>query len=132
MLGKRMRETMPGARRALGEMLAVTRRGAGGRRPLSVEQVAERAGGGANWIRCPGAGKKVGLWPGAVGWVGVALALLGGQRRGACEWAGIEEVSELPAFIEPLRPTVRRLIEGAGPYPAYVFGRRGDILVANE
>ena len=124
---------MPGARRALGEMLAAARRGAGGgRRPLSVEQVAERAGVGASWIGWLEAGRNIGLSPAVLGWVADALALRGGPRRRAFDLAGIEEVPELPAFIEPLRPTVRRLIEGAGPYPAYAFGRRGDILAANE
>ena len=123
---------MPGARRALGEMLAAARRGAGGRRPLSVEQVAERAGVGASWVQWLEAGRNIGLSPVALAWVADALALRGAPRRRVFELAGIEEAPELPAMIEPLRPSVRRLIESAGPYPAYALGRRGDILAANE
>src|SRR5262249_56287386 len=95
MLGKRMRETMPGARRALGEMLAATRRGAGGRRPLSVEQVAERAGVGANWIRWLEAGRNIGLSPAAPGGGGGAPPPPGGAPPGGFE------VGRAPGGSEP-------------------------------
>src|SRR5262245_50318524 len=66
------------------------------------------------------------------GWVADALALHGPARQRLFGLASFEETEELPAMVEPLRPSVRALIEAAGPYPAYLYGRRGDILAWND
>jgi len=127
-----MTEPVPGARRALGAMLAAARRSARAGRGASAAEVAERAGVGESWYRWLEEGRNIGLSPVALGWVADALALRGPARRRLFGIAGVEEADELPAMIEPLRPSVRVLIEAAGPYPAYVHGRRGDILAWND
>jgi AraC-like DNA-binding protein/transcriptional regulator with XRE-family HTH domain len=127
-----MAELVPGARRALGEMLAVARRPAGRRRGLNADDVAERAGVGKTWYRWLEEGRNIGLSPIALGWVADALTFRDVARRRLFELAGIDETNELPAMVEPVRPSVRELIEGSGPYPAYVYGRRGDILAWND
>jgi AraC-like DNA-binding protein len=113
-------------------MLAAARRSAGRRRGLDAADVAERAGVGKIWYHWLEEGRNIGLSPIALGWVADALALRGVARRRLFELAGIEEGDELPAMVEPVRPSVRTLIEASGPYPAYVYGRRGDILAWND
>ena len=127
-----MTEPLPGARHALGEMLVAARRAAGGRREVSADQVAERAGVGETWYRWLEEGRGVGLSPVALGWVSDALGLHGAVRQQVFGLAGLEEVEQLPAMLEPVRPAIRELVETSGPYPAYVYGRRGDILAWNE
>jgi AraC-like DNA-binding protein len=127
-----MKEPVRGARRALGEMLAAARRSAGGGRGVGVDQVAERAGVGETWYRWLEEGRNIGLSAIALGWVADALGLRGAARHRLFGLAGTEEADELPAMIEPVRPSVHELIEESGPYPAYVYGRRGDILAWND
>ena len=127
-----MTEPVPGARRALGAMLAAVRRSTRSGRGASAGEVAERAGVGESWYRWLEEGRNIGLSPAALGWVADALAVRGAARQRLFGLASLEEADELPPMIEPLRPSVRALIEASGPWPAYVYGRRGDILAWND
>ena len=126
-----MTEPVPGARRALGAMLAAARRSARAGRGARPGEVAERAGVGESWYRWLEEGRNIGLSPVALGWVADALALRGPARERLFGLAGLEEADELSPIVEPIRPSVRDFIEAGGPYPAYLYGRRGDILAWN-
>jgi len=126
-----MTEPVPGARRALGAMLAAARRSARAGRGARPGEVAERAGVGESWYRWLEEGRNIGLSPVALGWVADALALRGPARERLFGLAGLEEADELSPIVEPIRPSVRDFIEAVGPYPAYLYGRRGDILAWN-
>ena len=126
-----MTEPVPGARRALGAMLAAARRSARAGRGARPGEVAERAGVGESWYRWIEEGRNIGLSPVALGWVADALALRGPARERLFGLAGLEEADELSPIVEPIRPSVRDFIEAGGPYPAYLYGRRGDILAWN-
>ena len=123
-----MKKPEAGARRALGEMLAAARRKHG----LTPERAAELAGVGPSWYRWLEEGRNIGLSSVTLRWVADALAVRGAARRRLFELAGIEEGFELLPMVEPVRPSVSRLIQESGPYPAYLVGRRGDILAWNE
>src|SRR5215470_382657 len=105
-----MTEPVPGARRALGAMLAAARRSTRSGRGASASEVAERAGVGESWYRWLEEGRNIGLSPAALGWVADALALRGATRQRLFGLASLEEADELPPMIEPLRPSVRALI----------------------
>jgi len=126
-----MTEPVPGARRTLGAMLAAARRSARAGRGARPGEVAERAGVGESWYRWLEEGRNIGLSPVALGWVADALALRGPARERLFGLAGLEEADELSPIVEPIRPSVRDFIEAGGPYPAYLYGRRGDILAWN-
>jgi len=126
-----MTEPVPGARRALGAMLAAARRSARAGRGARPGEVAERAGVGESWYRWLEEGRNIGLSPVALGWVADALALRGPARERLFGLAGLEEADELSPIVEPIRPSARDFIEAGGPYPAYLYGRRGDILAWN-
>jgi len=126
-----MTEPVPGARRALGAMLAAARRSARAGRGARPGEVAERAGVGESWYRWLEEGRNIGLSPVALGWVADALALRGPARERLFGLAGLEEADELSPIVEPMRPSVRDFIEAVDPYPAYLYGRRGDILAWN-
>ena len=76
-----MTEPVPGARRALGAMLAAARRSARAGRGARPGEVAERAGVGESWYRWLEEGRNIGLSPAALGWVADALALRGATRQ---------------------------------------------------
>jgi len=126
-----MTEPVPGARRALGAMLAAARRSARAGRGARPGEVAERAGVGESWYRWLEEGRNIGLSPVALDWVADALALRGPARQRLFGLAGLEEADELSPIVEPIRPSVRDFIEAAGPFPTYLYGRRGDILAWN-
>jgi AraC-like DNA-binding protein len=121
-----------GVRRALAEMLAHARRAAGGKHGLTQERAADKAGVGLTWYRWLEEGRTIGLSSTSLGWVASALNIRGRERRTLFELAGIEEAIELAPFVEPTSPSVKQMVDAFAAFPAYVTGRRGDVLAWNE
>jgi AraC-like DNA-binding protein/transcriptional regulator with XRE-family HTH domain len=113
-------------------MLVHARRAAGGKRGLTQEQVADRSGVGLTWYRWLEEGRNIGLSNTSLGWVAGALNIRGHERRTLFELAGIEEAIELAPFVEPTSPSVKQMVDAFAAFPAYVTGRRGDVLAWNE
>src|SRR5262249_41123950 len=113
-----MTEPVPGARRALGAMLAAARRSARAGRGARPGEVAERAGLGEGGSGGLEGGRTMGFSPVPLGGVAGALALRGPARERLFGLAGLEEADELSPIVEPMRPSVRDFIEAVDPYPA--------------
>jgi AraC-like DNA-binding protein/transcriptional regulator with XRE-family HTH domain len=123
---------VPGSRRALGGLLVEARLAARGGKGLSVEEAADRAGVGASWYRWLEDGRNIGLSAITLNWVADALGIVGAARDQLLHTANLAEEPPLTPLVEPVRPSTRRLLESIVAHPAYLLGRRGDLLAWNE
>ncbi|WP_394839633.1 helix-turn-helix domain-containing protein [Pendulispora rubella] len=116
-------------RRTLGDLLRKARVRAG----ATPEAIAERAGVGASWYGWVEEGRNIGLSATALRWICDALELLPGPRARVFELAGLGKALALATVrAEPVPASLRRLLDGLALYPAYVTGRRLDVLAWNE
>ncbi|WP_394824846.1 helix-turn-helix domain-containing protein [Pendulispora albinea] len=117
------------ARHRLGELVREARLA----RDLSPEAVAERAGVGASWYRWLEEGRDMGLSLTALRWISDALDLTPEQRAALPPLAGLEKTVALATVrAEPVPASLRRLLDGYPLYPAYITGKRLDVLAWNE
>src|SRR5262249_34313446 len=100
MAGRRTAGPTTGGRRALAHAILHARQVTGGRRELTQEQAAERAGVGLAWYRWLEEGRNIGLSGVSLGWVANALNVRGISRRQLFDLAHIEEAKELTPFVE--------------------------------
>ncbi|WP_394850340.1 helix-turn-helix domain-containing protein [Pendulispora brunnea] len=120
---------MTDARRTLGDLLRKARVRAG----ATPEAIAERAGVGASWYAWVEEGRNIGLSATALRWICDALELASGPRARVFELAGLGKALALATVrAEPVPASLRRLLDGLALYPAYVTGRRLDVLAWNE
>src|SRR5262249_202718 len=124
-------------RRSLAAALQAARRG------VSLDEAAERAGVGAGWYRALEEGRNVGLSTASLGWVADGLRLAPPPRPHPFHRAPAARPS-LPAragrgpaprplpSAEPVPPILRAILDALAPMPAYLVGRRADVLAWNE
>ena len=121
------KEGIPGSRRALGRLFREARA------DTSAEAIAERAGVGGTWYRWLEDGRNIGLSPTTLGWVADTLELSVEKRAEAMRLAGVGDALALSLLrAEPVPASLRRLLDGFTEYPAYITGRRLDVLAWNE
>ena len=119
----------PGTRRTIGAFLKGRRENGG----WSVAEVAERAGVGASWYGWLESGRNLALSHVVLSWVSGALELTREQRARLLRLAEVDvrpELSRVRAEIVPLG--AREILSGFPEFPAYITGRRGDVLAWNE
>jgi transcriptional regulator with XRE-family HTH domain len=107
----------------------------GGRRRtpgLRREEVAQLAGVGATWYTWLEQGRDVRASLEVLDSVSRALRLTPAERSHLILLGRGEPARPCKAPAEEVSPTVRRLVEGLGPGPAYVLGRRWDFLAWNR
>jgi len=116
-------------RRTLGELLRQARLRAG----ATPEAIAERAGVGVSWYGWVEEGRNIGLSATALRWICAALELAPPSRARVFELSGLGKALALTTVrAEPVPASLRRLLDGLALYPAYVTGRRLDVLAWNE
>lgn len=107
---------------------------AGGRRRtpgLRREEVALLAGVGTTWYTWLEQARDVRASREVLEALASALQLTDAEREHLI-LLGRAEGPPPPAPVEQVSPAVRRLVEGLGPNPAYVLGRRCDYLAWND
>jgi transcriptional regulator with XRE-family HTH domain len=107
----------------------------GGRRRtpgLRREEVAQLAGVGATWYTWLEQGRDVRASLDVLESIAKALRLTPAERSHLILLGRGEQAPPLCAPAEKVSPTVKRLIENLGPNPAYLLGRRWDILAWNR
>ena len=107
----------------------------GGRRRtpgLRREEVAQLAGVGATWYTWLEQGRDVRASVEVLEALSKALQLDQAERTHLILLGRGEEAPPCKSPAERVSPTLRRLIEGLGPNPAYVLGRRWDYLAWND
>ena len=118
-----------GTRRALGALLQRAR----DQRGRSIEEIAERAGVGTAWYAWLEAGRNLALSYAVLDWVAAALELSPALRKRALALAGLESPSGLTRVrAETVPAGARAMLDGLPRFPAYITGRRGDVLAWNE
>jgi transcriptional regulator with XRE-family HTH domain len=107
----------------------------GGRRRtpgLRREEVAQLAGVGATWYTWLEQGRDVRASLDVLESIAKALRLTPAERRHLILLGRGEQAPPLCSPSEKVSPTVKRLIENLGSSPAYLVGRRYDILAWNR
>ncbi len=107
----------------------------GGRRRtpgLRREEVAQLAGMGTTWYTWLEQGREVRASLDVLEALARALRLDPAERNHLIQLGRGEAAPPCKNPAERVSPTLRRLIEGLGPNPAYVLGRRWDYLAWNE
>jgi transcriptional regulator with XRE-family HTH domain len=107
----------------------------GGRRRtpgLRREEVAQLAGVGTTWYTWLEQGRDVRASLDVLESIAKALRLTPAERSHLIQLGRGEQAPPLCAPAEKVSPTVKRLIENLGPNPAYLLGRRWDILAWNR
>ncbi|MFL5825916.1 MAG: helix-turn-helix transcriptional regulator [Thermoleophilaceae bacterium] len=107
----------------------------GGRRRtpgLRREEVAQLAGVGTTWYTWLEQGRDVRASLDVLESIAQALRLTPAERGHLILLGRGEQAPSLCAPAEKVSTAVRRLIENLGPNPAYVIGRRWDILTWNR
>jgi transcriptional regulator with XRE-family HTH domain len=122
------------ARRAAIQPTDVGLPGGGRRRTpgLRREEVASLAGVGTTWYTWLEQGRDVRASLDVFEAIARALKLTPAERSHLITLGRGEEAPPPPPEPEHVSPTVRRLIQHLGPSPAYLLGRRWDMLVWNE
>jgi transcriptional regulator with XRE-family HTH domain len=106
----------------------------GGRRRtpgLRREEVAQLAGVGTTWYTWLEQGRDVRASLDVLESIATALRLTPAERRHLILLGRGEQAPPLCAPAEKVSATVKRLIQNLGPNPAYLLGRRMDILAWN-
>ena len=99
---------------------------------LTQESLADQAGVGGAWLASVEDGDSTGLTELTLSWVCDALGLRGHERRRMFEAAGLRD-RELASVARVERPGANLVrILDALLLPAYVVGRRQDLLAWNE
>ncbi len=107
----------------------------GGRRRtpgLRREEVAQLAGVGTTWYTWLEQGRDVRASLDVLEALARALHLSQAERSHLILLGRGEEAPPCRSPVERVSPTLRRLIEGLGPCPAYILGRRWDYLAWND
>lgn len=107
----------------------------GGRRRtpgLRREEVASLAGVGATWYTWLEQGRDVRASHEVLEAIARALQLSPVERTHLMLLGRGEEIPAAEPPPEYVSPSLRRLVESLGPHPAYVLGRRWDILAWNR
>ncbi|HXD53406.1 MAG TPA: helix-turn-helix transcriptional regulator [Solirubrobacteraceae bacterium] len=107
----------------------------GGRRRtpgLRREEVAQLAGVGSTWYTWLEQGRDVRASVEVLEALAQALRLDQAERTHLILLGRGEAAPPCKSPAERISPTLRRLIEGLGPNPAYVLGRRWDYLAWND
>jgi transcriptional regulator with XRE-family HTH domain len=122
------------ARRAALQPADVGLPGGGRRRTpgLRREEVAILAGVGTTWYTWLEQGRDVRASLDVFEAISRALKLTPAERAHLITLGRGEEVPPPPPQPESVSPTVRRLIQNLGSSPAYVLGRRWDLLAWND
>src|SRR5712691_4962288 len=106
----------------------------GGRRRtpgLRREEVAQLAGVGTTWYTWLEQGRDVRASLDVLESISKALRLTPAERRHLILLGRGEQAPQLCAPAEKVSPPVKRLIQNLGTNPAYLLGRRMDILAWN-
>jgi transcriptional regulator with XRE-family HTH domain len=122
------------ARRAALQPADVGLPGGGRRRTpgLRREEVASLAGVGTTWYTWLEQGRDVRASLDVFEALARALKLTPAERAHLITLGRGEEAPPPPPQPERVSPTLRRLVENLGPAPAYLRGRRWDILAWND
>jgi transcriptional regulator with XRE-family HTH domain len=107
----------------------------GGRRRtpgLRREEVAMRAGVGTTWYTWLEQGRDVRASLEVLEAISAALRLTPAERTHVVLLGRGEEPPPCSLVAEKVSPTLKRLIAGLGPSPAYILGRRWDYLAWND
>jgi transcriptional regulator with XRE-family HTH domain len=108
---------------------------AGGRRRtpgLRREEVAQLAGVGTTWYTWLEQGRDVRASMDVLESISRALRLTPAERAHLILLGRGEQAPPMTAPAEEVSPTVKRLIKNLGPNPAYLLGRRWDVLCWNR
>src|SRR5690349_22910145 len=107
----------------------------GGRRRtpgLRREEVAQIAGVGTTWYTWLEQGRDVRASMDVLESISRALRLTPAERDHLILLGRGEQAPPMTPTAEQVSPTVKRLIKNLGPNPAYVLGRRWDIICWNR
>jgi transcriptional regulator with XRE-family HTH domain len=107
----------------------------GGRRRtpgLRREEVSQLAGVGTTWYTWLEQGRDVRASASVLEAIAGALQLTPAERAHLILLGRGEQVSPVKAPKEKVHPTVKKLVEGLGPNPGAIIGRRYDFLVWND
>jgi transcriptional regulator with XRE-family HTH domain len=99
---------------------------------LRREEVAQLAGVGTTWYTWLEQGRDVRASLDVLEALARALRLTAAERIHLILLGRGEEAPPLPGPAEKVSPTVRRLIDGLHPNPAFLLGRRWDYLAWNR
>ncbi|HET9029578.1 MAG TPA: helix-turn-helix transcriptional regulator [Candidatus Aquilonibacter sp.] len=99
---------------------------------LRREEVALLANIGATWYTRLEQGLPINVSPDVLESIGKALHLTDVERHHLFTLAGVAFPERNDTQLEAITPQLRRVIDAMYPHPAYVRGRRWDILAANK
>jgi transcriptional regulator with XRE-family HTH domain len=99
---------------------------------LRREEVAQLAGVSTTYYTFLEQGRDVRPSPQVLIALATALRLSAAERSHLFELAGVSPPAEHEAHAESVPPALGKMVARLDPYPAYVKGRRWDVLAANR
>ena len=99
---------------------------------LRREEVAQLAGVSATWYTWLEQKRPIGVSSGVLDNLARVLRLDPAERMQLFQLALRQPVLESPSKRETVSPLIRRLLDQTDPIPAFVIGRRWDVLAWNR
>jgi transcriptional regulator with XRE-family HTH domain len=99
---------------------------------LRREEVAQLAGISATWYTWLEQKRPIGVSHGVLDNLARVLRLNPAERIQLCQLALRQPILDSPSKRETVSPIIRRLLDQIGPIPAFVLGRRWDVLAWNR
>jgi transcriptional regulator with XRE-family HTH domain len=98
----------------------------------SREEVAQLAGVSTTYYTFLEQGRDIRPSPQVLIALAAALRLSAAERAQLFELAGVSSPAELEAHAESVAAPLTKMVARLDPYPAYIKGRRWDVLAANR